>query len=841
MNRLLAIARRLLAACVLGMLASVLLPAAAQAATCAPAATQGTAPADFRTYCWFDFSTYSDTTARSASGQNFTFNLPDGTTVTFNLKASGNNPALTAVAVPSWSGSAFGNSAFLNIPGKPILYTAANATTINVTLSALTVTPPSGGSSAYSIIVGDGESTNSGESLTFATNGNAWTRIATIQNGTSTTYPTVSGEGTKTVTETGVAGTVGSFVWRSDGNPTQVTSKLVAGGLQGIIIGMRYASISVVSQIANMRYNAADQFNYMVKTTGGTLLGPAPGATSGTALNGFTPFSVPTVAASYPFVVSESMASGSVGTLANYTTTLTCTNANAGSSTVLPNNQPVTSYTFPSLQYGDALLCTFTNTPIFNTIIGTVYNDANHNGSQDGSEAGTGLSTLYVKQVPVSGGACTGPATQAVAVDPATGAYTLPNLPQGTYCVVLDTNNTLSDITSTPPPGWLPTQNPTGVTQVVVPAGSPQPVPQNFGLFNGSRLTGTVFADTGAGAGTANNGVKDGGETGLAGVTVATSSGSVAGTVTAGDGTFTLWVPASVSGTLTITPTAPSGDLATGGSAGTTGGSYTRPSVSFTPAAGQNYSGLAFGLAPPSTFSPNGAQTAQPGTVVFYAHTFQAGSGGQVSFSLANASNPASPGWNSVLYQDSNCNATLDAGEPVIGGAITVTAGQPVCLIVKQFVPAGVAYGASNTATVTASFSYTNANPALAATLIVTDVTTAGEPSALSLQKLVSNLSRGGGTSTSVTASPGEVLQYTLTAQNNGGTTLSTLVINDATPAFTTFVSAACPGTLPAGITACSVSTQPGVGSAGSLQWTFTGSLASGAQLAVTYQVKLSQ
>jgi hypothetical protein len=68
---------------------------------------------------------------------------------------------------------------------------------------------------------------------------------------------------------------------------------------------------------------------------------------------------------------------------------------------------------------------------------------------------------------------------------------------------------------------------------------------------------------------------------------------------------------------------------------------------------------------------------------------------------------------------------------------------------------------------------------------------------------------------------------------------LATLVINDATPAFTTFVSAACPATLPAGITTCSVSTQPAVGASGALQWTFTGSLAASGSLAVTYQVKI--
>lgn len=839
MKRVAALIVRLLLACALGVLVSAAFPSGAQAASCAPAATQGTAPADFKTYCWLDFSGYNNTTATGSGGQNFTFNLPDGTTVTFNLKVSGG--PLVSKAVPSWSGAAFGNSAFLGIPGQPILYQGATGNTNTVVLSNIVVTPPSGGVSKYSMIVGDGESTNGGETMSFTTTANPWTRLATIQNGTSNLYPTVSGEGTTTVSEAGVDGTVGSFVWRSDGNPTKITSVFKGSGLQGIILGMRYASVAVVSQISTTRYNAADQFTYSLKTSNGTVL--ASGSTSGTATSGFTVASVPTVAASYPFTVSEVMATGSVGTLANYTASLTCTNGNASSTTSLPTNLIASSYTFPSLQYGDSVLCTFTNTPLFNSIVGTVYNDANHNGGQDGSEAGPGMSGIYVKLTPVSAGACTSPATQAVQVDPTTGAYTLPNLPQGTYCVILDNNNTLTDITPTVPAGWIATQNAGGVLQVSVPAGSPVPPPQNFGLFNGSKLSGSVFGDTGAGSGTPNNGIKDGTEAGVASVTVKATSGAiaVATDVTAGDGSFTLWVPASVTGTVTVTPTLPAGYLATGGYAGTTGGSYTRPAMSYTPVAGQSYTGVGFGLAPPPTFAPNGAQTAQPGTAVFYAHTFTAGTGGQVSFSVASVATPNVPGWTTVLYRDANCSASLDGTEPTVTAPIVVTAGQQVCLVLKQFVPAGVAYGAQNTATITANFSYTNANPALSATLAVNDVTTGGEPSALSLQKLVSNVTRGGSASTSVIASPGETLQYTLTAQNNGPSGLTTLVVNDSTPAFTTFLSAACPGTLPAGITLCTVTTKPAVGGTGAVQWTFAGSLAATAQLAVTYQVKLSQ
>lgn len=840
MSRTSAVLRRFLLAALWTLAALLALPGAAQAASCAPAATQGTAPADFRTYCWFDLTDYNDTTARGNNGQLFTFNLPDGTTVSFRLKRD-NGGALLSKAVPSWTGSAFGNSAFNNIPGRPILYQGADGTTVNVTISSITVTPPTGGTAQYSILVGDGESTNSGESLVFTTTGNPWQRIATIQNGTSTAYPTVTGEGTRTVTETGANGNVGSFVWRSDGNPTTVTARLDGSGLQGVILGMRYASVSVVSQIATMRYNPADQFTYRLGTTTGTIL--ASGATSGTATNGFAVASVPTVAASYPFVVSQVLAAGSVGTTANYTTTLTCTNSASGSATTMPTNVTASSYTFPSLAYGDSILCTFTNTPIFNSIVGTVYKDNNHNGGRDGTEAGPGVTGFFVKVASVSGGTCATSASQAIAVDASTGAYTIPNLAQGTYCVILDNNATLTDVAPNLPTGWLGTENVAGVVQVVVPAGAPIPTPQDFGVYNGSRLAGTVFADTGVSSGTPNNGIKDGGEGGLGGVTVTASAGgsAVATAITAGDGTFTLWVPATATGVVTLAPTNPSGYFASNGSAGTTGGSYARPNVTYTVTAGQVYSGVTFGLVPPALFTPNGALTAQPGTAVFYAHTFTAGSGGQVSFSLANTAAPASLSWTAILYRDVNCSAAIDTSELPLTAPVTVTAGQQVCVVMKQFVPAGAPYGAMNTTTVTAAFTYTNANPALSANLVVTDVTTVGEPSALALKKLVSNFSRGGATSTSVTASPGEVLQYTLTATNNGGSALSTLVINDATPAFTTFVSAACPGALPAGITGCTIASQPAAGTEGGLQWTFTGTLGPGAQLVVTYQVRLSQ
>jgi len=267
--------------------------------------------------------------------------------------------ALSASAVPTWSGAAFGNSAFLGISGKPVLYEVQSGSTVQITLSKITLTPPSGVTAigAYGFVAADGESTNGGETLSFTTNGAAWTEMAQIPNGSA--YPSLSGVGTTTVTETGIAGTVGSYAFQTLNNPTQVSSVLVGAGLQGAIFGVRYGSMVVNTQLTTTRANASDQFTYGVQSTGGTVI--ATGTSTGTGLGPFTAASAPTIAGSYAFVVSESMAAGSVSPFNYYVPSLTCTNAAGGSTTVMPTNAAVSSYTFPGLQYQDAVSCIFSN------------------------------------------------------------------------------------------------------------------------------------------------------------------------------------------------------------------------------------------------------------------------------------------------------------------------------------------------------------------------------------------------------------------------------------------------------------------------------------------------
>ncbi len=342
------------------LLACIAAPAFAQ--NCAPATTQGTAPQGWETYCWINFSTYNDTTARSAAGQNFSMTLTDGSIVSFNLKANTTTAtAFNAIAAPSWTGSAVGNTAFLGIPGTPILYTAS-AGVKSVTLSGITITPPAGATAvnAYSFVVADAESTNQTENLVATTNGTPWVILDQVNPISGSLYPTISGVGTNTFTETGVAGTVGGYIVGSN-SPTSITVSLTAGGLQGMMIAVRFASMRLNKVIGGARVNPADQFNFRVSTTSsGATLGT--GTTSGTGLGPF-PSTPVSLASGLPLTLSEAMAPGSVSTLAQYRSTLTCINGTASSTTPLPNNLVTTNYSFGALQFGDAIICTYTNTP----------------------------------------------------------------------------------------------------------------------------------------------------------------------------------------------------------------------------------------------------------------------------------------------------------------------------------------------------------------------------------------------------------------------------------------------------------------------------------------------
>ncbi len=467
-------------------------------------------------------------------------------------------------------------------------------------------------------------------------------------------------------------------------------------------------------------------------------------------------------------------------------------------------------------------------------VTGTVYEDTQPNGTLDSGETGTGQS-LFAKLLPRSGSTCNAPATQAVAADPATGAFTLINILSGDYCVIVDTNSTLTDPTPNAPNAWLITDPTPGVRHIST---STQHLPnQHFGLFAGSQLQGTVFLDTGNPSGTANDGIQNGAETGIDNITLSLTdcASTVHDTVTTdASGAYTLYIPGTVpnGATLCVIETNAAAHLSTGASVGDTSGSDTRSSdtVQFTYSLATDYSGVNFGDVPPNQWLTDGQQSGLPGSVVWFPHTFVAGSAGTVTFSTTASPSPAVSGWSELLYEDSNCNGTIDSGEGQLS-SVALSAGQQVCVLMREAIPSAATDGASQHVTVTASFTYSNATPSLADVQTRTDVTTVGkgEAGGLHLHKAVDKGQ----------ALPGEVVTYTITYSNRSSEPLSNIVIHDKIPAFTVFQSAVCDTPLPSSLSGCNVTQQPAVNGTGAMEWTLVGTLGSGHQGTVTFSIQI--
>lgn len=461
------------------------------------------------------------------------------------------------------------------------------------------------------------------------------------------------------------------------------------------------------------------------------------------------------------------------------------------------------------------------------TVSGSVYHDVNHNQIKDGGEVGIPNVTITLYNTQENN-------CKSVLTD-ANGFYQFSNVLNGSYDLIesfgqsVPTPDICTPAENDPVDFISTTPN---LRNVIV---NNLPAIQDFGDFEGSKISGTVFNDDGASSGTANDGIKNGGELGISTQLVQAFDVNdvlIEQTSSAADGSYELFVPKSVVGTgdiIKIKETNGAVYLSTGGDAGTTAGTYTIANdiTEFTNTVGTEYESVDFANVAVSILLTDGTQTTQPGAVATFTHLFSAKTAGDVVFTISSVNNP-NINFPTVLTNDLNCDGDADPGEPILTALTTlnVTSGQDICLVLRVTVPNGVNDGATSTTTVTATFDYSNSSTNIQQILNRTDIVTVStEDGGFVIVKAVDKAQ----------ALPGDTLMYSITYENLGDEPISQVEVIDEIPVFTTYQSSQC-GTLPTGFTNCSI-TSPTVGTRGTIRWTFTGVLQPGQTGTVSYKV----
>ncbi|MDZ4358452.1 MAG: hypothetical protein U1B84_18880, partial [Variovorax sp.] len=589
------------------------------------------------------------------------------------------------------------------------------------------------------------------------------------------------------------------------------------------------STLNLSKALGGNRIAAADQFTVAVRTGGvsgtvvsstaaSTTTGSGSAVTVGTGTTGdfqATPGQV--------FTLTEAAASGA--NLANYTGRLTCTDA-AGvmPAASLPTNEafnPTTGRAVTPLA-GANLRCVITNTAGASLSLQKALGGSGRRAASDQfALSATGTGAPAAVNTTGAGTAVTSP------------TYTFQATPGSAYvlneAMAAGSASALANYTQS-----VTCSNAGGPTDVSAKTSLPISITPAVGdviscvITNTPAtpaVTGRVFLDNGIGGGTANDGILNGGEGLLAGVSVRLTN--CAATVfstalTDASGNYSLSVPTGTAtgAAMCAEETNPGTRISTGASVGNvalpsgsavaaTGGTYTytrtgtpdRIAFSWN---GTGHANLNFGDVDNSSFAADGAKTGLPGSTVTYAHTFTADTAGQVRFSIASeVATPPLGGWTTKIFADTGCTGSLQPGAaqlfPPSAPATPVVFAGKVCVIVQAFIPANAPQGASNKAKVQADFTYTNAAPSLTGSFTLDDTTTVSNV-ALELKKEVRNVTQSGSFGINNQAKSGETLEYRITYTNNGDAPIRSMVVNDMTPGYTTFVSATT-GTTPASLT----------------------------------------
>ncbi len=305
---------------------------------------------------WMDWTGLSAPLTTGAGSQAYSFTLVDGSTLSLTLTRGGASTALfTAAQVPTFGGAAIGNDGYTGFGTANVaLYpdpAAMIGSNVSFQLSNIVLTNPAGNPvSKFEVVIADAESMDTGDgagsNLIFVTTGGNWSLVERVP-AAGRNAVALSGVGTQTVIQPngGFATNVPAWILstaKPNAGAFTISATMNSTARQGIMLGIRVGSVTLNKNIVS-RANAADQFVYRIKNAVATSVGSGTGTCAATgdcttvgASTGNQVAISAAVAAGNVVTLEEAMAPGSVSTLASYSKTISCSNTNASSLTVLP-------------------------------------------------------------------------------------------------------------------------------------------------------------------------------------------------------------------------------------------------------------------------------------------------------------------------------------------------------------------------------------------------------------------------------------------------------------------------------------------------------------------------
>jgi uncharacterized repeat protein (TIGR01451 family) len=468
------------------------------------------------------------------------------------------------------------------------------------------------------------------------------------------------------------------------------------------------------------------------------------------------------------------------------------------------------------------------NPDLGGNVSGFVFDDINHNGSKDGGEQGIEDVTIVLHNL--TNNDCETQKTDE------NGYFLFDNILVSEFNLVESANETLPIAFNCPPNE----EDPSGYISV---DDNTKPVVFNelnasyitFANFKGYKVEGKTFVDNGLGSNQPHNGIQDGAEENFGNIKLDVLSGNtiIDTEYSKAGGEFEFWIPDNfINVKIQSEEKLDFKNVSSG--VGNTGGTINNYKEITLNNVTNKKSGIRFGYVQDPSIVANQSKTIQAGTTTTYTHRYRINNIGNVSFSLENEQkNPSNININSILYHDINCNGTIEQSidsQNITNISANINNTNEICLIVKILTTLNSPNNSSYSFNIQAETDYINI-PIIVTENVqdITIITNYETNSNLILIKAVDKSN----------ASPNEIISYTVTAKNTGQDILNSIIINDYTPDFTNFVSAACPLVLPSNISNCTIIELPNTGEKGAVKWSFIGNLNTNEELTVFYQVRV--